>query len=39
MNNTPGLRFLDDVLYLLALFLPVSLLLAGSLVLAAAGSI
>ena len=39
MDSTPHFRFLDDVLFLLALFVPVSVLLAGSLALAALGSI
>jgi hypothetical protein len=39
MNTTPDFGFLDNILYLLALFLPVSLLLAGSLALVALGSI
>ena len=43
MNTTPhfGSRFelLDDLLFLLALFVPVSVLLAGSFALAAVGSI
>jgi hypothetical protein len=43
MNNTPRFtprfEFLDDLLFLLALFVPVSLLLAGSFALAAVSSI
>jgi len=39
VNTTPGFGFLDDIFYLLALFLPVTLLLAGSFALAAVGSI
>jgi hypothetical protein len=38
MNFTPRFRFLDDVLFLLALFVPVSVLMAGSLALAALGA-
>ncbi|SPJ16906.1 exported hypothetical protein [Burkholderiales bacterium] len=38
MNCTPRFRFLDDVLFLLALFVPVSVLMAGSLALAALGA-
>jgi len=39
MKNFPGLRLLDDVLFVLMLFVPVSLLLAGSLALAAVGAV
>jgi hypothetical protein len=43
MNNTPrfapGFELLDDLLFLVALFVPVSLLLAGSFALAVVGSI
>jgi hypothetical protein len=39
MNTTPQFSFLDDVLFVLALFVPVSVLLSGSFALAAIGSI
>ena len=39
MNTTPRFSFLDDLLFLVALFAPVSLLLTGSFALAAVASL
>jgi hypothetical protein len=37
MNTTPRIRLFDEALFIVLLFLPVSLLLAGSITAAAAG--